>query len=459
MEAGASGAARGACGSLPASAQGADAVAVRAQELCAVELGPGPDHVRQVAAVDEVLAAGDGLLAAGKRSVQEAAGGAEVRPDEVGREEDRVAESQLPDAEEPEVQQSADAAEQWEEEEEEQQGPESGLESVEQFVAEGEGLMQVVQVWADDGSLGSGGKVWLDLHVGRQEEVLAEEPLVEGGEDEGPRGPDAAGAWEQGQRIQGQLVAGEELVEEGAGRALEGQVAEEAELEAQAETKEQGQGSVRQQRAGPGGPCSWSPLEALQALQLEMEPVNEQARRAFSRLQRKTWQRRKPHLELRSSIIQRMRGFWAEAQFVHHPELSAMISDQDKSMLSFMTDLKVEKGSDRCKIVLLFRSNPYFRNEEIVKEYLVTLTGPRACYSTPIQWHKQYQREAYRRRHNNSSLNFFNWFSDHSLAGSGRIAEYICNDLWANPLKYYVRKKAAVEGAEERTGEESLAGC
>ncbi|KAF6073407.1 hypothetical protein HJG60_009540 [Phyllostomus discolor] len=129
-----------------------------------------------------------------------------------------------------------------------------------------------------------------------------------------------------------------------------------------------------------------------------------------------------------------------------------MISDQDENMLSFMIDLKVEKGNDYCKIMLLFCSNPYFRNDVIVKEYLITLTGPKASYSTPIQWHDHFEQEAYSRRHNNSGLNFFNWFSDHSLAGSDRIAEYICNDLWPNPLKYYMRKMAAGKGAEKRTG-------
>lgn len=38
------------------------------------------------------------------------------------------------------------------------------------------------------------------------------------------------------------------------------------------------------------------------------------------------------------------------------------------------------------------------------------------------------------------------------------LFQCICGDLWSNPLKYYRRKMAAVEGSEERIGEESLAG-
>lgn len=95
-----------------------------------------------------------------------------------------------------------------------------------------------------------------------------------------------------------------------------------------------------------------------------------------------------------------------------------MIGDQDVNMLSYMTDLQVSLGSesgyggkrstlghrkgqvcwkeaptmssaivwqveefrrrrDFCKIRLFFRSNPYFHNQVIVKEYVIHITGKR----------------------------------------------------------------------------------
>ncbi|KAM7040644.1 testis-specific Y-encoded protein 2-like [Molossus nigricans] len=103
-----------------------------------------------------------------------------------------------------------------------------------------------------------------------------------------------------------------------------------------------------------------------------------------------------------------------------------MICEQDEKMLSHMMNLKVEEvqdASDCCKILLFFHKNPYFCNNVIVKEYLITLRGYRVFHCTPIQWSQYYERQVYRRWHQNSSLNFFNWFSDHNVAGSGRIAE------------------------------------
>lgn len=95
-----------------------------------------------------------------------------------------------------------------------------------------------------------------------------------------------------------------------------------------------------------------------------------------------------------------------------------MIRDQDENMLSYMMDLQVRLGSeggyggkrstlgnrkgrvcwkeaptlsstcfwqveefrrrrDFCKIRLFFRSNPYFHNQVIVKEYVIHITGKR----------------------------------------------------------------------------------
>lgn len=55
-----------------------------------------------------------------------------------------------------------------------------------------------------------------------------------------------------------------------------------------------------------------SSLQGLQALQLEMEPVNNQASRAFCRFKLRMKQRLRFHLEKRSTIIQGIPGFWAK---------------------------------------------------------------------------------------------------------------------------------------------------
>ncbi|XP_061266562.1 testis-specific Y-encoded protein 3-like isoform X2 [Bos javanicus] len=176
----------------------------------------------------------------------------------------------------------------------------------------------------------------------------------------------------------------------------------------------------------PGALSDRPALEALAALQLELEPVNQKAQRAHARLKHKTSQRRKVHLEHRSAIIQGIRGFWVEVV-----SLGVVLVEEFRH------------PTRHCKITLSFRRNRYFQNEVIVKEYLMKVTGYHASRSTPVQWHQGFEQKAYRRRHHDSSVNFFNWFFDHNFTGSDWIAEIIIRDLWPNPLQYYVRRKAA----------------
>ncbi|XP_054401482.1 testis-specific Y-encoded protein 8-like [Pongo abelii] len=181
------------------------------------------------------------------------------------------------------------------------------------------------------------------------------------------------------------------------------------------------------QRAQPGpGPMTpESTLEELLAIQVELEPVDARVIQAFSQQRGKTERRRKPHLDRRGSFIQSIPGFLASV-FANHPQMSALITDQEEDMLSYMINLELKEAKHSvhlCKIMLFFRSKPYFQNKVITKEYLMNLTEYRASHSTPIQWYVDYDVEAYHCRHHNSSLNFFNWFSDHNFAGSNRIAE------------------------------------
>ncbi|XP_074248500.1 testis-specific Y-encoded protein 3-like [Saimiri boliviensis] len=195
-----------------------------------------------------------------------------------------------------------------------------------------------------------------------------------------------------------------------------------AEVEVVAEEEADVEREQQDKRAQPGpGPMTpASALEELRAVQPELEPVNARARRAFSQQTEKLELRRKTHVDRRGAIIRGIPGFWANA-IANHPQMSALITDQDEDMLSYMINLEVKETKHPihvCKIVLFFPSNPYFRNKVVTKENLVNLTEYRP-YSTPIQWYQRYECEAYHRRHHTS----FNWFSDHNFTGSNRIAE------------------------------------
>ncbi|XP_067580991.1 testis-specific Y-encoded protein 1-like [Pseudorca crassidens] len=214
-------------------------------------------------------------------------------------------------------------------------------------------------------------------------------------------------------------------------------VAEEPEEEPQ----EQGQ-----EEPGPRPTITGSPLEALQALQalqLELSTLNTQASRTYTRLKRRICQRRESHLDGRSAIIQGIPGFWTRA-IMNHPQISAVISDQDEDLLSYMINLEVkELGHPRhhCKLKFFFRPNPYFWNDVILKEYHLSIAGYRASRSTRIYWFWDYERGAPSHRQDPTGLHFLTWLSDHNCPGSNKIAEIIGEDLWPNPLRYYPREE------------------
>lgn len=186
-------------------------------------------------------------------------------------------------------------------------------------------------------------------------------------------------------------------------------------------------------------------MNPLEAIQLELDTVNAQADRAFQQLEHKFGRMRRHYLERRNYIIQNIPGFWVTA-FRNHPQLSPMIRGQDAEMLRYITNLEVKElrhPRTGCKFKFFFRRNPYFRNKLIIKEYEVRASGRVVSLSTPIIWRRGHGPQSFIRRNQEVVCNFFTWFSDHSVPESDRIAEIIKEDLWPNPLQYYLLREGA----------------
>lgn len=184
-------------------------------------------------------------------------------------------------------------------------------------------------------------------------------------------------------------------------------------------------------------------MNPLEAIQQELDTVNAQADRAFQQLEQKFGRMRRHYLERRNYIIQNIPGFWMTA-FRNHPQLSGMIRGQDAEMLRYISNLEVKElrhPRTGCKFKFFFRRNPYFRNKLIVKEYEVRSSGRVVSLSTPIIWRRGHEPQSFIRRNQDLICSFFTWFSDHSLPESDRIAEIIKEDLWPNPLQYYLLRE------------------
>ncbi|NXO81615.1 TSYL5 protein, partial [Sitta europaea] len=191
------------------------------------------------------------------------------------------------------------------------------------------------------------------------------------------------------------------------------------------------------------GPARY--LAALEAVQLELEAVEEEAARAFRRLRARFCLRRRPHLQRRNRLIQHIPGFWVTA-FLNHPQLSAMISDRDEDALSYMTSLQVEEfGQSRpgCRIRFFFSVNPYFQNDVVAKEFVRGPSGHPVSHSTPIRWWQGQDPRSRSHKGPPAPRSFFAWFGDHSFPAGDRVAEIIKEELWPNPLQFYLLGEGA----------------
>ncbi|XP_058140581.2 testis-specific Y-encoded-like protein 1 [Dasypus novemcinctus] len=186
-------------------------------------------------------------------------------------------------------------------------------------------------------------------------------------------------------------------------------------------------------------------MNRLEAIQREVDAVTDQADRAFLQLERKFGQMRQYYLERRNYLIQNIPDFWFTT-LQNHPQLSSLISGQDAEILRYITNLEVKEfrhPRSGCKFKFFFGSNPYFSNRLIVKEYEVRSFGRVVSLSTPIMWLQGQKPPSYICRNQDIICSFFTWFSDHSLPKSDRIAEIIKEELWPNPLQYYLLHEGA----------------
>ncbi|XP_014001941.2 protein SET isoform X2 [Salmo salar] len=181
----------------------------------------------------------------------------------------------------------------------------------------------------------------------------------------------------------------------------------------------------------------------LAQVQMRLDALEKKGARLHQRLELKLSRQRRPYVDQRSSIIQAIPGFWVTA-LLNHPHLSAHIDKTDEGALSYMTNLEIESFKTNklgYRIGFHFKRNPYFQNNIIVKELHLGMAGSPVSFSNPILWHRGQNLTLHsepRRSGRGVYQTFFSWFSDHASPGRDDIAQILKDDLFRNPLRYYL---------------------
>ncbi|KAM9505128.1 uncharacterized protein ACWYII_047719 isoform 1-T1 [Salvelinus alpinus] len=184
-------------------------------------------------------------------------------------------------------------------------------------------------------------------------------------------------------------------------------------------------------------------LSLLAQVQMRLDTLEKKGAWLHQRLELKMSCQRRPHLDQRSSITQAIPDFWVTA-LLNHPHLSAHIDETDEDALSYMTNLEIESFKNNklgYRIGFHFRRNPYFKNVIIVKELHLGMGGSPVSFSDPILWYRGQNLTLHsepRRSGRGIYQTFFNWFSDHTSPGRDDIAQILKDDLFRNPLRYYL---------------------
>uniref|UniRef100_A0A2K5I2V0 SET nuclear proto-oncogene n=1 Tax=Colobus angolensis palliatus TaxID=336983 RepID=A0A2K5I2V0_COLAP len=208
-------------------------------------------------------------------------------------------------------------------------------------------------------------------------------------------------------------------------------------------------------------------IEHIDEVQNEIDRLNEQASEEILKVEQKYNKLRQPFFQKRSELIAKIPNFWVTT-FVNHPQVTVLLGEEDEEALYYSTRVEVTEFEDiksGYRIDIYFDENPYFENKVLSKEFHLNESGDPSSKSTEIEWKSgkdltkrssQTQNKASRKRQHEEPQSFFTWFTDHSDAGADELGEVIKDDIWPNPLQYYLEEglEDIDEEGDEDEGEE-----
>uniref|UniRef100_A0A3Q2PEZ7 SET nuclear proto-onco n=1 Tax=Fundulus heteroclitus TaxID=8078 RepID=A0A3Q2PEZ7_FUNHE len=207
-------------------------------------------------------------------------------------------------------------------------------------------------------------------------------------------------------------------------------------------------------------------IEHIDEVQNEIDRLNEQASEEILKVEQKYNKLRQPFFQKRSELIAKIPNFWVTT-FVNHPQ--ALLVKISCTLQHLKTSSMCVWPS--CLIPFSFQyfdENPYFENKLLSKEFHLNESGDPSSKSTEIKWKSgkdltkragQTQNKAGRKRQHEEPESFFTWFTDHADAGADELGEVIKDDIWPNPLQYYLvpdMDDEEGEGEDDEEDEEGL---
>jgi len=86
-------------------------------------------------------------------------------------------------------------------------------------------------------------------------------------------------------------------------------------------------------------------IERIDEVQSDIDRLNESCSDEILKVEQKYNSLRLPHFQKRSEYISKIPNFWVTA-FVNHPQVSALLSEEDEEVLQSLTKVEVQEFED-----------------------------------------------------------------------------------------------------------------
>jgi len=198
-------------------------------------------------------------------------------------------------------------------------------------------------------------------------------------------------------------------------------------------------------------------IEKIDEVQNSIDQLNEEASEEILRVEQKFNKQRQPLFNQRGDLIKQIPKFWLKT-FLNHPQMSGMLSEIDEQILEHLTSLDVQEHEDiksGYKITFHFSENEWFSEKSLVKEFRIGETGEPVSAAVNISWKpgknvlETSNQAGQKRDHPSSGESFFAWFDNRSPSVGDECGEVIKDDIWPNPLQYYMANLEDDEDGDE----------
>ncbi|KAL8436746.1 hypothetical protein Efla_002178 [Eimeria flavescens] len=194
-------------------------------------------------------------------------------------------------------------------------------------------------------------------------------------------------------------------------------------------------------------------MDDLEKIQKALQELDEQCARKQMEVQKEFDVSKKPILDQRQAVLDKIPGFWATALRNHH--MFALLSEEDEPVLKHLKSIELDDnlddaGSYRIKFVFSDKAKEHFSPLELVKEVRFGNPGPgdeEVVEATEIVWKNKEKNPvalvtAEREKggeEDTAPWSIFEWFTKNPWPESRPdVGEVIRREIWHSPVAYFL---------------------